>query len=435
MIIGIRREDKNIWEKRTPLIPVDVKELIENYGIKVLVQPSEIRIFNDQEYAQNGAEISEDLSKASFIFGVKEIPPEKILPEKTYVFFAHVIKGQKHNMPMLKRLMELKCNLIDYERIVDEQGRRLIFFGKYAGYAGLMETFHALGKKLDLMGIKNPFSKIEQPYKYKSVEEAKEALNEVKDEILKDGLPDEILPLTVGFAGYGNVSKGAQEFFDILPYKEISPDELLQNYETLKKEKHSLIKIVFKEKDTVRRKEGEFNLNEFFSNPEYYESIFEKYLPKLRVLLNCIFWTERYPRLVTKKYILGNPEISKSLFVIGDISCDIEGAIEITYKATQPDVPCFTFNPYENKYSDDVQKEGIVVMAVDNLPCEFSREASSEFSKVLKNFIPQMLQNHFDKEFSELNLPYPIKKAIILHKGKLTEEYKYIEKYLEGERK
>jgi alpha-aminoadipic semialdehyde synthase len=435
MIIGIRREDKNIWEKRTPLIPVDVKELIENYGIKVLVQPSEIRIFNDQEYAQNGAEISEDLSKASFIFGVKEIPPEKILPEKTYVFFAHVIKGQKHNMPMLKRLMELKCNLIDYERIVDEQGRRLIFFGKYAGYAGLMETFHALGKKLDLMGIKNPFSKIEQPYKYKSVEEAKEALNEIKDEILKDGLADEILPLTVGFAGYGNVSKGAQEFFDILPYKEISPDELLQNYETLKKEKHSLIKIVFKEKDTVRRKEGEFNLNEFFSNPEYYESIFEKYLPKLRVLLNCIFWTERYPRLVTKKYILGNPEISKSLFVIGDISCDIEGAIEITYKATQPDVPCFTFNPYENKYSDDVQKEGIVVMAVDNLPCEFSREASSEFSKVLKNFIPQMLQNHFDKEFSELNLPYPIKKAIILHKGKLTEEYKYIEKYLEGERK
>lgn len=435
MVIGIRREDKNIWEKRTPLIPSDVKELIENYGIKVLVQPSEIRIFSDQEYAQNGAEISEDLSKADFIFGVKEIPPQKILPEKTYVFFAHVIKGQKHNMPMLQRLMELKCNLIDYERIVDEQGRRLIFFGKYAGYAGLMETFHALGKKLDTMGIKNPFSKIEQPYKYKSVEEAKEALNKIKDEILKDGLPDEILPLTVGFAGYGNVSKGAQEFFDILPYKEISPEELLQNYETLKKEKHRLIKIVFKENDTVRRKEGEFNLNEFFSNPEFYESIFEKYLPKLRVLLNCIFWTERYPRLVTKKYLLENPEISNSLFIIGDISCDIDGAIEITYKATQPDMPCFTFNPYENKFSDDVQKDGIVVMAVDNLPCEFSREASSEFSKVLKNFIPQMLQNHFDKEFSELNLPYPIKKAIILHKGKLTEEYKYIEKYLEGERK
>jgi len=434
MIIGIRREDKNIWEKRTPLIPSDVKDLINTLGIKVLVQPSEIRIFKDDEYIQAGAEISEDLSKAEFIFGVKEIPPEKLLPEKTYVFFAHVIKGQKHNMRMLKKLIDLKCNLIDYERIVDEQGRRLIFFGKYAGYAGLVETFHALGRKLDLMGIKNPFVEIEQPYKYSNIEDAKNALKRVAEKILTDGLPNEILPLTVGFAGYGNVSKGAQEFFDILPHKEISPEELLENYDALKNEKSRLIKIVFKEKDTVRRKEGEFNLNEFFSNPEKYESDFEKYLPKLRVLLNCILWSEKFPRLVTKNFLLENPEISKSLFVIGDISCDVEGAIEITYKATSPDMPCFTFNPFENKFYDDVQKDGIVIMAVDNLPCEFSREASSEFSKVLKNFIPQMIQNHFDKKFSELNLPYPIKKAIILHKGQLTDEYKYIEKYLEGEK-
>ncbi|NPV10685.1 MAG: hypothetical protein HPY57_02725 [Ignavibacteria bacterium] len=434
MIIGIRREDKSIWERRTPLIPSDVKELIENLGIKILVQPSEIRIFKDEEYLQAGAEISEDLSNAELIFGVKEIPPEKILPEKTYVFFAHVIKGQKHNMPMLQKLMDLKCNLIDYERIVDEQGRRLIFFGKYAGYAGLVETFYALGKKLDLMGINNPFNKLKQPYEYSSVEEAKDALKRIGEEISEKGLPDEVLPLTVGFAGYGNVSKGAQEFFDILPHKEITPEALLENYESLRNEKHHLIKIVFKEKDTVRRREGEFNLQEFFTNPENYQSDFEKYLPNLRVLLNCIFWTEKYPRLVTKKFLLANPEISKSLLVIGDISCDIEGAIEITYKATQPDNPCFTFNPFENKFYDDVQKDGIVVMAVDNLPCEFSREASSEFSKVLKNFIPQILKNHFDKDFSELNLPYPIKKAIILHKGKLTEEYKYIEKYLKGER-
>jgi saccharopine dehydrogenase (NAD+, L-lysine-forming) len=434
MIIGIRREDKNIWEKRTPLIPSDVKDLINTLGIKFLVQPSEIRIFKDDEYIQAGADISEDLSKAEFIFGVKEIPPEKLLSEKTYVFFAHVIKGQKHNMRMLKKLIDLKCNLIDYERIVDEKGRRLIFFGKYAGYAGLVETFHALGRKLDLMGIKNPFVEIEQPYKYYNIEDAKNALKRVAEKILTDGLPNEILPLTVGFAGYGNVSKGAQEFFDILPHKEISPEELLENYDALKNEKSRLIKIVFKEKDTVRRKEGEFNLNEFFSNPEKYESDFEKYLPKLRVLLNCILWSEKFPRLVTKNFLLENPEISKSLFVIGDISCDIEGAIEITYKATSPDMPCFTFNPFENKFYDDVQKDGIVIMAVDNLPCEFSREASSEFSKVLKNFIPQMIQNHFDKKFSELNLPYPIKKAIILHKGQLTDEYKYIEKYLEGEK-
>lgn len=434
MVIGIRREDKNIWEKRVPLIPEDVKDLIQNLGIQVLVQPSQIRIFEDKEYEKVGATISEDLSEAEIIFGVKEIPPEKLLPNKTYVFFAHVIKGQKHNMPMLKKLMELKCNLIDYERIVDEQGRRLIFFGKYAGYAGLMETFHAFGKKLDLMGINNPFSQIKQPYQYSGIEDAKGALRKVAEDIQRNGLPVEILPLTVGFAGYGNVSKGAQEFFDILPHIEISPKELIERYDELKNEKFKLIKIVFKEEDTVRRKEGEFNLQEYFNHPENYESKFEQYLPKLRVLLNCIFWTEKSPRLVTKKFLLENPEITKSLLVIGDISCDIEGGIEITYKATQPDMPCFTFNPYTNEFKDDVQKDGIVVMAVDNLPCEFARESSSEFSKVLKQFIPQILSNHFDKDFKDLNLPYPIKKAIILHKGQLTEEYKYIEKYL-GETK
>lgn len=435
MIIAIRREDKNLWERRAPLTPKDINELIENLGIKVLVQPSDIRIFSDKEYEDAGAVISEDLSQSEIIFGVKEVPPEKILPEKTYVFFAHVIKGQKHNMPMLKKLIELKCNLIDYERIVDEQGRRLIFFGKFAGYAGLVETLHALGKRLRLMGIENPFSQIKQPYQYSGIEETKSALRYVGELIQKYGLPDYVLPLTVGFAGYGNVSKGAQEFFDILPHKEITPKELLENYDELKNEKHRLFKIVFKEEDTVKRKTGEFNLEEYFNAPENYESKFEIYLPKLRVLVNCIFWTEKSPRLVTKKFLLENPDLSKSLLVIGDISCDIEGAIEITYKATQPDVPCFTFNPYINEFFDDVQAEGIPVMAVDNLPCEYSREASSEFSNVLKQFIPQIISNHFEKDFSEINLPYPIKKAFILHKGQLTEEYKYIQKYLEGEKK
>ncbi len=432
MIIGIRREDKNKWERRTPLIPEHTKELIEQLGIQVMVQPSEIRIFSDEEYEKSGAILSEDLSRAEIIFGVKEVPVDKILPEKTYVIFAHIIKGQTHNMPMLAKLMELNCNLIDYERIVDEHGRRLIFFGKYAGYAGLVETFHALGRKLKLLGIDTPFKFIKQPYIYSGIEEAKEALHEAGNLIQQEGLPQEILPFTVGFAGYGNVSKGAQEFFDLIPHIEITPLELLNNYDELKSIKDKLIKIVFKEEDTVKRKSGEFNLQEFFNSPENYESRFEDYIPKLRVLLNCIFWTEKYPRLVTKNYLLKNPEVSKSLFVIGDISCDINGAIEITYKATQPDEPCFTFNPFRDEFQDGIQRDGIPVMAVDNLPCEFAKESSTEFSNVLKQFIPQILSNHFDKDFSELNLPYPIKKAIILHRGKLTQDYKYIEKYLKG---
>lgn len=433
MVIAIRREDKNIWEKRTPLTPNDVSELIKNLGIKVLVQPSEIRIFSDDEYEKVGAVIKEDLSEADIIFGVKEVPPEKILPNKTYVIFAHVIKGQKHNMKMLKRLMDLKCNLIDYEKIVDEQEKRLIFFGKYAGYAGLIETFHAFGRKLLKKGIDNPFTYLQQPYHYTNIEEAKNKLAEIGKIISEKGIDKSYAPLTVGFAGYGNVSRGAQEFFDILPHYEISPDALIRDFNKIKNETKRLFKIVFKEEHTVKRKEGEFNLNEYYLYPGNYESIFHKYIPYLSILLNCIFWTSKYPRLVSKEYLRKNFKDIRKLEVIGDISCDINGAIEITYKATEPDQPCYTYNPVNDSYEDDIQKEGIAVMAVDNLPCEFALESSNEFSSVLKNFIPQILSNHFNKSYSEINLPYPIKTALILHNGELTPNYKYLENFLTGE--
>lgn len=433
MIIAIRREDKNIWEKRTPLTPNDVSELIKSLGVKVLVQPSKIRIFSDDEYKKVGAIIKEDLSEADIIFGVKEVPPEKILPNKTYVIFAHVIKGQKHNMKMLKRLMDLKCNLIDYEKIVDEQGKRLIFFGKYAGYAGFIETFYAFGRKLLKKGIDNPFAYLQQPYHYTSIEEAKNKLAEIGKIISEKGIDRSYAPLTVGFAGYGNVSRGAQEFFDILPHTEISPDELIRDFNKIKNETKRLFKIVFKEEYTVKRKGGEFNLNEYFLYPENYESIFHKYIPYLSILLNCIFWTSKYPRLVSKEYLKKNFKDIKKLEVLGDISCDINGAIEITYKATDPDQPCYTYNPMNDSYEDDIQKEGIVVMAIDNLPCEFARESSNEFSSVLKNIIPQILSNHFNKSYSEINLPYPIKTALILHNGELTPNYKYLENFLIGD--
>jgi len=434
MVIAIRREDKSIWERRAPLIPEDVKDIIQNLKLKVIVQASDIRIFSNKEYEEIGAIISENLEKADIILGVKEIPPEKIIPDKTYVFFAHVIKGQKHNMAMLKKLLELRCTLIDYERVIDENGRRLIFFGKYAGYAGLVETIHAFGKKLSLNNILTPFNKIKQPFEYSNIQEAKDSLRSVGEEISKNGIPDFLLPLTVGFAGYGNVSKGAQEFFEILPHLEVSPSDLISNYESLKKENKRLVKIVFKEIDTVQRFNGDFDLNEYFEKPHLYHSIFDEYIPKLKILLNCILWKENNPRLITKEYLKNNYRYIDKFFVIGDISCDINGAIEITHKATQPDMPCYTYYPDRDFFIDGVQKDGITNMAVDNLPCEFARESSIEFSHVLKNFIPQLIKNNFDKDFEQINLPYPLKKAIILHKGQLTKEYKYLEKYL-GEEK
>lgn len=431
MIIGIRRENKNEWEKRTPLIPEDIKSLIEKYGLCALVQPSKIRAFNDDEYKSSGAEIDEDLNHAELIFGVKEVPTELVLEHKTYVYFAHVIKGQPHNMAMLKTLMDKKCNLIDYERIVDENNKRLIFFGRFAGKAGIIETLHALAEKLKLNVIRTPLEKLKQPYQYKSIQEAKEDIKKIGEEISAKGFPEQVSPLVIGFAGYGNVSQGAQDIFDLLPVNTIQPEELINNYEQLKSDRNHFIKVVFKEEHTVKRKNGKFDLKEYFTDPEKYESNFDQYIPYLDVLVNCILWTNKNPRLITKGYLRNNTNIK--LKVIGDVSCDLLGGIEITNDFTDPANPTYTYFPDLDKYKAGTKKHGITVMAIDNLPCEFPKAASAEFSHVLKNFVFEIYHADFEKSFDELELAYPIKKALIVHKGKLTKDYLYLNQYLKSE--
>jgi saccharopine dehydrogenase (NAD+, L-lysine-forming) len=433
MIIGIRRADKNKWERRTPLIPNDIKYLKEKYGIQTLVQPSEIRAYTNEQYKSAGAEVVEDIQNAKIIFAVKEIPLHFYREGKTYIFFSHTIKGQSYNMPLLKKMMELKCNLIDYERIVDESNRRLIFFGKYAGLAGMVETLHALGQKLKLKGYQTPFEKIKQAYQYNSIEAAEQELRKIGEEIKSSGIPEDVQPLVIGFAGYGNVSKGAQEILDLLPTKSITPEDL-HNLNQFSKEELSrnLFKVVFKEEDIVKPKEGKFQLQDYYDNPEKYEGIFEKYIPHLTVIVNCIYWTNRYPRLVTKKYVTSVDYLNskQKLMVVGDISVDVDGAIEITYKATDPGNAFYTYQPANDKFEDGIQKDGITIMAVDNLPCEFPKESSKEFSSILRNYVYEIVNEDFNKPFEELSLSNPIKKALILQNGELTKDYHYLKKYL-----
>lgn len=435
MLIGIRRADKNKWERRTPLIPDDLKYLKDKYRIQTLVQPSEIRAYTNDQYTAAGAEVIEDIHSATAIFAVKEIPLHFYREGKTYIFFSHTIKGQSYNMPLLKKMMELKCNLIDYERIVDESNRRLIFFGKYAGIAGMVETLHALGQKLKLKGYETPLARIKQAYQYDSIEEATKVLKEIGSKIKSEGINEELQPLVVGFAGYGNVSKGAQEIFDLLPVKLIMPNELA-NLKQFSKEELSknLFKVVFKEEDLVKPKEGKFQLQDYYDNPERYAGMFEKYISNLTVIVNCIYWTNRYPRLVTKEFISSDNYLNweQRLMVIGDISVDVEGAIEITYKATDPGNAFYTYQPANDKYEDGIQKEGITIMAVDNLPCEFPKESSKEFSSILRNYVYEIVNEDFNKPFEELSISYPIKKALILQNGELTKDYLYLKKYITG---
>jgi len=431
--LGIRREDKNRWERRVPLVPQHVQELKKKHGIETQIQPSNIRVFLDKEYQDVDAQVQDNLSSSSVVFAVKEIPSDFFEQGKTYVFFSHTIKGQKHNMPILKKMMELNCTLIDYEKIIDGRGKRLVFFGRFAGLAGMVDTLWIFGQRLQWEKIKTPLSEIKQTIKYKDLDDIKKHIAAVGKKIETNGLPISLTPLVIGFAGYGHVSIGAQEILDGLPVKEIKPEEIESIYKNPSNK--VIYKVVFKEEHMVEpvAPGKKFDLQDYYNHPENYRPVFERYIPYLSILMNCIYWSAQYPRLITKTYLKTSFKNGHHLRlkVIGDISVDINGAIEFTEKATSPDNPVFLYNPLTDTIKDGYTGEGVVVMAVDNLPCELPRESSQSFSETLLRFIPAIMNTDFTvNDFDTLMLPFEIKNAVVLHKGKLTPNYRYINKYL-----
>lgn len=429
-VIGIRKEEKNEFEKRTAISPSLTKKIVADYGGKVLVEKSSLRIFKEEDYKKAGAEIVDNLSKADVIFGVKEVPIESIIPGKTYVFFSHTVKGQKHNMPMLKKIIDNGCTLIDYEKISDNNGKRLIFFGKYAGYAGMFDCLHGIGVRYKKEGIKTPFLNIKLAKDYASLEEAKSALRETAAQIREKGLPSKLAPFFIAFLGYGNVSNGAQEILDILPNKTIPPDMLPQFEISATLDVYNIYKIVFKEENLYRRKsDGGFDLQEYYEKPHLYESKFYEVFYKIPVIVNCVYWNSCYPRLITKDILRANSKRLKTR-LIADISCDINGAVEITYRCSDLNQPYYTYDIENDTYSEGINHPGVNILAVDNLPCEFPVDSSEEFSKQIEPFINDILNCDFNIEYENLKLPSEIKKAIIVHKGKLTENYRYLENYL-----
>ena len=433
-IIGIRREDKDVTEKRSPLTPAQVKSLIKDHSIVVKVDPADNRIYHESEYKKSGAIISSDLSDCNVIFGVKEIPTKDLEPGKTYCFFSHTIKGQLHNMPMLKRMLDLKNTILDYEKVLDNEGKRLIFFGNFAGYAGLIDTFWALGLRLDWEGIANPFSHIEQANKYPSLEAAKEAFRRIGKSIQKEGIPAPLVPLVCGITGYGHVSQGAQEIFDLLPHEVIDPHKIPELFDRKKFSDRKIYKVIFKESDLVipRDLKAEFNLQEYYQTPEKYTSIFKNYVPYFTMIVNGIYWEEKYPRLITKNFLKNwfQKNSKPRLRVIGDISCDINGSIECTLKTTNSEHPLYVYHPLTETATDGHAGEGIVILAVDKLPTELPREASEYFGNELIPFVPQLARTNFQVPLEELNLPQEFQKAVIAHQGQLAPDYKYLAKFI-----
>ena len=422
--IGIRREDKHEWEARVPLTPDAVREF-RQAGIDVVVQPSDIRVFSDDAYRAAGATVDEDLSGCNVVFAVKEIPESIMRSGGSYVFFSHTIKGQKHNMPMLAKMMELGCTLIDYEKITDDQGRRLVFFGHHAGLAGMIDTLCVLGRRLSALGIPTAFADAKLAYEYADLADARSSIEALGRRL---EVPAKLAPMIFGFAGYGNVSRGAQEIADLLPIEQIEVDDL-SKVVTRNDVRDRIFKVVFEEKHLVEPLDGAFELQEYYDHPERYRSVFDGHVVHLSALINAIFWTEKYPRLLSNAFLKNN---DTRLLIIGDISCDIGGSVQCTVKATTPGLPAYVVEPKTGAIVDGWKAPGIAMMTTDCLPCELPRESSAAFTAALSPFVPPLAELDTSPAFDSATLPDAIRRATILWRGALTPDFAHLSRYLEA---
>jgi alpha-aminoadipic semialdehyde synthase len=376
----------------------------------------------------------DDVSRCDVVLGIKEMPASYFRPGGAYMFFSHTIKGQSHNMPMLRRLVELGCTLFDYELVRDDQGRRLIFFGRYAGLAGMVDTLWTLGQRLLHLGRETPFAAIEPAHMYPSLEAIRAAVVEVGRRIESEGLPADLAPLVFGFTGYGHVSRGAQEIFDLLPHEEVSPPALPDFVRRNARLTRRLAKVVYHEEHLVQPVDlaGRFDLQEYYSRPERYRSIFGEHLPLLAVLVNGIFWAERYPRLATKEQLreLFAGARPPRLIVVGDISCDVDGSLACTVRDTHSGDPVFVYDPATGAAPSGFAGPGLAVMAVGNLPCELPMEASAAFSEMLAPFVPGLARADLSGPFEKSGLPPELAASVILWHGDFVPEFQYMRKFL-----
>ncbi|KAM7513485.1 hypothetical protein LguiA_003068 [Lonicera macranthoides] len=437
-IIGILSESTNKWERRVPLTPSHCARLLhsgkgEAGVVRIIVQPSTKRIHHDALYEDVGCEISEDLSECGLILGVKQPKLEMILPDRAYAFFSHTHKAQKENMPLLDKILVERASLFDYELILGDDGKRLLAFGKFAGRAGLIDFLCGLGQRYLSLGYSTPFLSLGASYMYSSLAAAKAAVISVGEEIATMGLPSGICPLVFVFTGSGNVSVGAQEIFKLLPHTFLEPSKLPEVFEQVKdltqsarasKRVFQVYGCVVNCQDMVEHKDPMeiFNKADYYAHPEHYRPIFhEKVAPYASVIVNCMYWEKRFPRLLSTKQLHDLMKKGCPLVGISDITCDIGGSMEFINQTTLIDSPFFRYDPFSNSYNQDVEGSGVICSAVDILPTEFAKEASQHFGDILSQFIGSLAST---KDIEQLSVH--LRRACIAHGGALTCLYEYI---------
>jgi len=399
--VGILRETKNPPDRRVPLTPSQIASLQDTYPhVEFYVQPSDFRSYSDDEYEYLGIPLKEDLSNCDILMGVKEVDKRTFIPGKTYLFFAHVAKKQPYNREMLAEMVNRKIRLIDYEYITEESGTRVVAFGRWAGIVGAYNALRA-------RGIKTNRFKLKPAYQCKDLEEMWAGLRMIT---LKPGLK-------ILVTGEGRVAHGAMETLSICDPAEVSPDDFLtRDFEV------PVVCQIGPQHYTKRKDGSPFDFNHFVKHPDQYTSTFLPYTKVADILIACHFWDPASPKFFSAEDAR-KPDFKIS--VIADISCDINGPIPTTLRATTIADPFYGYNPQTGREEEAFSSPtNISVMAIDNLPGELPRNASADFGHQLMSSILVDLLSGTESEM--------VKRATITENGKLSPKFEYLRDYLLG---
>ena len=398
MKIGLLKEGKIPIDHRVPLIPSQASELESRFpGIKVVAQSSNIRCYQDEEYRSAGIEVRDNIDDCDVLLGVKEVPIDELIPDKTYFFFSHTIKKQPYNRKLLQEILKRNITLIDYEVLTNPDKQRLVAFGRYAGIVGAYNGIMAIGLRYNLFQLRRANDCFD--------------LAELREEYSKVRLPR----MKVLVTGGGRVAKGAIEVLHGMGIRKIAPSDFIN---------HRFEEPVFAQinpRDYNKHKLGkEFSRVEFHNSPKHFESDFLKYCRACDLLIAAAYWDPRAPKLFTREDMLKD---DFNIRVIADITCDIDGSIPSTKKATSIDEPFYDYNPEEDSIEAPfIDEANVSVMSIDNLPAELPRDASVDFGKDL---IDKILPSLFSGDNEKI-----IERATITKKGALTPLYQYLEDYV-----
>lgn len=395
MKLGIVREEKLPHDKRVPFTPVQCKYLLEEYpGLEMAVQPGPWRCYTDDEYRKHGILLQEDLSDCDVLMGVKEVPVDQLIAGKKYLFFSHTIKKQAHNLKLLKTMLEKKIEMIDYECMVDEAGHRVIGFGRYAGLVGAYNGIMAYGLKYGLFELKPAHL----------CHDKKEMFRELE----RISLPN----IKIVVTGGGRVANGALEVLGVLGLRKVT------TYEFLHYSFREPVYVQLHSEDYHRSKDGTpFSNQDFYQHPEKYDCTFagnNSFAGFCDLLIHCTFWDPRAAVLFTKQQ-MRDPRFRIS--VIADVTCDINGSIPSTTRASTIDDKFYGYNPNTERIEEPFAPSTITVMAIDNLPCELPRDASEGFGKHLMERVMPFLINEDDGM---------IDRATIVKNGKVQPRFAHL---------